>query len=121
MPDDVLGDGRVVAVESTMALDITHLEMGCIRPEGVPLPDAGRKAAMRVGCILGRMGTPVHPDRRGVAIDPSGNVPGHELLRDRVGFTCDLQPKWARVCVKGGVHLTLAFRDREAGDVVAQS
>src|SRR5262245_42538233 len=119
--NEVLGDRRFVAVESTMTLDVPNLEMCRVYPERVAFPGTGREAAMRMRGVLGRMRPAVHPDCRRVAIDPSGDVPRDELLCNRIGRAGDLQAEWAGVRVERRVHLTLTLSHRQGGNVVAQS
>jgi hypothetical protein len=103
-----------------MSLDVAELEVRGHGGQGVAFPRAGRETAVRVRRVRRRMRPPVHPDDRFVAIAPPQDLPGEQLLRERIGHHGHLQRERADQRVERRVHLALALGCREGRDVVTQ-
>ena len=120
VPVEAIGQRRPVAAEAAVALDVAELGVRGDGGQGVAFPRAGGEAAVRVRRVLRRMRPSVHPDHRLVAIAPPQDLPGQQLLRDRVRHHDKLQRERTDDRVDRRVHLALALGRGEGRDVVAQ-
>src|SRR6185503_7660401 len=66
------------------------------------------------------MWTPIHPDRRGVAIHPRADLPRDHTARDRIELVPDVKTEWAEDEVVRREVAALTVGKREHGVVVAQ-
>src|SRR5215510_11856044 len=86
---------RLIADGSAIAPDLGSLHVCRGGYEHVAFPPPGREAAVRTRSVGRGMWTPIHPDRRYVAIDPGADLPGHQPGRDRIEFVPDMKTEWA--------------------------
>src|SRR5262249_13558842 len=114
------GKRRTVAAEAAVALDVAEFRVRGDGGERVAFPLTRGESALRVRRQRRWKGPAGHPEPRLLAIAPPQDLPGEQLLRDRIRHHDELEGERTDDRVDRRVHLALAFGRREGRDVVAQ-
>ena len=87
----VHGHGRLIADRRAITPDHAGLHVSGRGDQRVAFPPPGREAAIGARSVGRGMRTPIHPDRRHVAIDPRADLPRDQPARDGIEFVPDVK------------------------------